>query len=51
MMHAGVNVCPSIDYLERAWQDAALGGPPSIPTSRRSCPPLSTRASRTTAAG
>ena len=22
LLHAGVNICPSIDYLERAWQDA-----------------------------
>jgi phytoene dehydrogenase-like protein len=27
MMTAGVNICPSIDYLERAWQDATLGRP------------------------
>ncbi len=25
MRTAGVNICPSIDYLERAWQDATLG--------------------------
>jgi phytoene dehydrogenase-like protein len=31
MMHAGVNVCPSIDYLERAWQDATLGRPAENP--------------------
>ncbi|MGH2987378.1 MAG: phytoene desaturase family protein, partial [Solirubrobacterales bacterium] len=31
MMHAGVNVCPSIDYLERAWQDATLGRPAAHP--------------------
>ena len=31
MMHAGVNVCPSIDYLERAWQDATLGRPAEHP--------------------
>jgi phytoene dehydrogenase-like protein len=31
MMHAGVNICPSIDYLERAWQDATLGRPATHP--------------------
>ncbi|MBS1895118.1 MAG: NAD(P)/FAD-dependent oxidoreductase [Actinobacteria bacterium] len=28
LRHTGVNLCPSIDYLERAWQDA-LGGRPA----------------------
>jgi phytoene dehydrogenase-like protein len=28
---AGVNICPSIDYLERAWQDACLGKPAEHP--------------------
>jgi phytoene dehydrogenase-like protein len=31
MMTAGVNICPSIDYLERAWQDATLGKPAMHP--------------------
>ncbi|MDP9189536.1 MAG: NAD(P)/FAD-dependent oxidoreductase [Actinomycetota bacterium] len=31
MMSAGVNLCPSIDYLERAWQDATLGKPAEHP--------------------
>ncbi|MGZ5310905.1 MAG: phytoene desaturase family protein [Solirubrobacterales bacterium] len=31
MMSAGVNLCPSIDYLERAWQDATLGNPAENP--------------------
>jgi phytoene dehydrogenase-like protein len=31
MMTAGVNICPSIDYLERAWQDATLGKPAEHP--------------------
>ena len=31
MMTAGVNICPSIDYLERAWQDATLGNPAEHP--------------------
>ena len=31
MMTAGVNICPSIDYLERAWQDACLGKPAEHP--------------------
>ena len=31
MLTAGVNICPSIDYLERAWQDATLGKPAEHP--------------------
>jgi phytoene dehydrogenase-like protein len=31
MQTAGVNICPSIDYLERAWQDATLGRPAEHP--------------------
>jgi phytoene dehydrogenase-like protein len=31
MRTAGVNICPSIDYLERAWQDATLGRPAEHP--------------------
>ncbi len=31
MRTAGVNICPSIDYLERAWQDACLGKPAEHP--------------------
>jgi phytoene dehydrogenase-like protein len=31
MMTAGVNICPSIDYLERAWQDATRGRPAEHP--------------------
>jgi phytoene dehydrogenase-like protein len=31
MRTAGVNICPSIDYLERAWQDATLGEPAEHP--------------------
>ncbi len=31
MRTAGVNICPSIDYLERAWQDATLGKPAEHP--------------------
>jgi phytoene dehydrogenase-like protein len=27
----GVNLCPSVDYLERAWQDALAGRPASAP--------------------
>ena len=27
----GVNLCPSIDYLERAWQDALAGRPATAP--------------------
>jgi phytoene dehydrogenase-like protein len=32
MLHTtGVNLCPSIDYLERAWQDAVRGRPSEAP--------------------
>jgi phytoene dehydrogenase-like protein len=31
LLTTGVNLCPSIDYLERAWQDATLGKPASNP--------------------
>ncbi|UJA21354.1 NAD(P)/FAD-dependent oxidoreductase [Thermoleophilia bacterium SCSIO 60948] len=31
MLTAGVNLCPSIDYLERAWQDATRGIPAREP--------------------
>ncbi len=31
LMHTGVNLCPSIDYLEEAWQDAAHGRPAANP--------------------
>jgi phytoene dehydrogenase-like protein len=31
MLTTGVNLCPSIDYLERAWQDATLGKPAANP--------------------
>jgi phytoene dehydrogenase-like protein len=32
MLHTtGVNLCPSIDYLERAWQDCLLGRPAAEP--------------------
>ena len=31
MRTAGVNICPSIDYLERAWQDACRGRPAEHP--------------------
>ena len=27
MLHTGVALCPSVDYLERAWQDAVRGAP------------------------
>ena len=27
LRHTGVNLCPSIDYLERAWQEAQAGKP------------------------
>jgi phytoene dehydrogenase-like protein len=31
LMGAGVNICPSIDYLEAAWQDAVAGRPAARP--------------------
>ena len=31
LARTGVNLCPSIDYLERAWQDATLGRPATEP--------------------
>jgi phytoene dehydrogenase-like protein len=31
LLTTGVNLCPSIDYLERAWQDATLGKPAANP--------------------
>jgi phytoene dehydrogenase-like protein len=31
LLTTGVNLCPSIDYLERAWQDATFGKPASNP--------------------
>ncbi|MFN8218442.1 MAG: NAD(P)/FAD-dependent oxidoreductase [Solirubrobacterales bacterium] len=31
LRHTGVNLCPSVEYLERAWQDALLGRPAAEP--------------------
>ena len=31
LLHTGVALCPSIDYLERAWQDAVRGEPAAGP--------------------
>lgn len=31
LRHTGVNLCPSIDYLERAWQEALSGKPAAEP--------------------
>ncbi len=31
LMHTSLAICPSIDYLERAWQDATLGKPAAAP--------------------
>lgn len=31
LLHASLAICPSIDYLERAWQDATLGRPAEGP--------------------
>ena len=43
LLTAGVNYCPSLDYLERAWQDAVRGrARGESRTSRWRCPPRST---------
>ena len=34
LLRSGVAFCPSIDYLERAWQDAVLGRPASVAVPR-----------------
>ncbi len=34
LRHTGVNLCPSIDYLERAWQEAQAGKPAAEPVRR-----------------
>ena len=46
MLHTtGVNLCPSIDYLERAWQDCLMGRPATRALRRgRAARPRSTRA-------
>jgi phytoene dehydrogenase-like protein len=31
LMHASLSICPSIDHLERAWQDATRGKPAETP--------------------
>jgi phytoene dehydrogenase-like protein len=31
LLHTSLAICPSIDYLERAWQDATRGGPAERP--------------------
>ncbi|HEY2638162.1 MAG TPA: NAD(P)/FAD-dependent oxidoreductase, partial [Solirubrobacteraceae bacterium] len=31
LMHTSLAICPSVDYLERAWQDATLGKPAESP--------------------
>ncbi len=31
LMSTGVSICPSIDYLEASWQDAAAGRPATLP--------------------
>jgi phytoene dehydrogenase-like protein len=31
LLHTGIALCPSIDYLERAWQDAVRGQPAESP--------------------
>jgi phytoene dehydrogenase-like protein len=31
LLHTSLAICPSIDYLERAWQDATLGRPAAGP--------------------
>ncbi len=50
LLRTGVAICPSLDYLERAWQDAVRGEPAEGRTSRWRCPPAWTPRSPTTAA-
>ena len=39
LLRTGVAICPSLDYLERAWQDAVRGEPAAAArTSRWRCP-------------
>ncbi len=38
LRHTGVNLCPSIDYLERAWQDALAGRPAAEPSVEAELP-------------
>ena len=42
LLTTGVNLCPSIDYLERAWQDATLGRPAENPYVEAELPRRST---------
>ena len=49
LLSTGIALCPSIDYLERAWQDATRGEPAEGPTSRSSSRAPLTTASPTTA--
>ena len=38
LIRSGVAFCPSIDYLERAWQDACRGVPSEAPYLEVECP-------------
>ncbi len=38
LLTAGVNYCPSLDYLERAWQDAVRGEPSANPYTELEVP-------------
>lgn len=38
LLTAGVNYCPSLDYLERAWQDAVRGVPSANPYTELEVP-------------
>jgi phytoene dehydrogenase-like protein len=38
LVRSGVAFCPSIDYLERAWQDACRGEPSEAPYLEVECP-------------
>ncbi len=38
LLSAGVNYCPSLDYLERAWQDAVRGVPSENPYTELEMP-------------
>ena len=37
LLRTGLALCPSLDYLERAWQDAVRGRPARRPTWRSRC--------------
>ncbi|MEA2123220.1 MAG: hypothetical protein QOI80_2 [Solirubrobacteraceae bacterium] len=38
LLHTSLAICPSVDYLERAWQDATRGVPAAEPYIEVECP-------------